>query len=357
MPLIEVPPAPLLEPFFFAQRRDAAGIFDGASGSGVKSRHTYTLDVNSERPSAFWLRVASSEAAMLRLRRLTGLLIALAGLKALAAIQEAGRGSRSKASRPTSGRAVHSSSVPASSVGPERLDDVTPLDCDRAAQSSRSHADQESSVLRTGTASGVALDVCRASEGSQRSDLGKSRPRLISAPPLRFGYFMFGGLWLALGGFFVWNSIGEVGEPPMADKVETAAPIEVQHPAAPTNVEAPKLPLEGERSEPQSQTLRGVPEVIDTSTLLLSGKIVHLFGVQSTEGGKPEDLERYLAGRAVACTSTDGAGSFRCEVEGRDISQVVLFNGGGRANADATPQLREAENRARAQRIGVWSER
>jgi endonuclease YncB( thermonuclease family) len=284
---------------------------------------------------------------MLRLRRLTGLLIALAGLKALAAIQEAGKRSRSQASRPTSGRAIPSSS----SVGPEPRHGVTPLDCDRAAQSSRPYADQESSVLRTETASGVARHVCSVSAGPQKSDRGKSRPRLM-----RFGYFMFGGLWLVLGGFFVLTSIGNVGKPPLADKVETAAPIEVQHPAAATNIETPKLPL-GERSEPPSQTLTGVPEVVDTSTLLLSGKIVHLFGVHSTEGAKPADLERYLAGRAVACTSIDGADAFRCEVEGRDISQVVLFNGGGRASADATPQLREAEDRARAQRIGVWSER
>jgi hypothetical protein len=99
-----------------------------------------------------------------------------------------------------------------------------------------------------------------------------------------------------------------------------------------------------------------VPKVIDTSTLLLNGKIVHLFGVHWTEGGKPENLERYLAGRAIACTSMIGADAFHCEVEGRDISAVVLFNGGGRANADATPQLKEAENRARARRIGVWSQ-
>ena len=50
-----------------------------------------------------------------------------------------------------------------------------------------------------------------------------------------------------------------------------------------------------------------------------------------------------------------GSGAFhRCEVDGHDLSQVVLFNGGGRATADATPELRAAEQHARTGRLGVW---
>jgi hypothetical protein len=42
------------------------------------------------------------------------------------------------------------------------------------------------------------------------------------------------------------------------------------------------------------------------------------------------------------------------QVEGRDLSEVVLFNGGGRATPDATPELKAAEAKARAAGHGVW---
>jgi len=36
---------------------------------------------------------------------------------------------------------------------------------------------------------------------------------------------------------------------------------------------------------------------------------------------------------------------------------VVLFNGGGRATANATPELRALEQQARSTRVGIWSGR
>jgi endonuclease YncB( thermonuclease family) len=44
-----------------------------------------------------------------------------------------------------------------------------------------------------------------------------------------------------------------------------------------------------------------------------------------------------------------------CAVDGRDLSEVVLFNGGGRASPEATPDLVAAEDHARAERLGVWA--
>jgi penicillin-binding protein 1A len=35
---------------------------------------------------------------------------------------------------------------------------------------------------------------------------------------------------------------------------------------------------------------------------------------------------------------------------------VVLYNGGGRATADAPPELRADESHARSARLGVWRE-
>jgi endonuclease YncB( thermonuclease family) len=64
-------------------------------------------------------------------------------------------------------------------------------------------------------------------------------------------------------------------------------------------------------------------------------------------------MAQWIAGREAACAPQDAA-TWRCRVEGRDLSELVLSNGGGRATTDATPDLRQAEQAARAARLGVW---
>lgn len=98
----------------------------------------------------------------------------------------------------------------------------------------------------------------------------------------------------------------------------------------------------------------GVAEVIDTATLRVDGKVVRLFGVEWARGGRPEDLTGYLAGREITCEPADANEVYRCKVDGRDLSQVVLYNGGGRAAADAPAELVAAQERARTERVGVW---
>jgi hypothetical protein len=100
--------------------------------------------------------------------------------------------------------------------------------------------------------------------------------------------------------------------------------------------------------------LVGVAEVVDTATLRLNGALVHLFGVEAAAEEQTDNFARYLSGREVSCVPADRPETYRCYVEGRDLSQVVLFNGGGRAAADASPELSAAEARARAARTGLW---
>lgn len=103
--------------------------------------------------------------------------------------------------------------------------------------------------------------------------------------------------------------------------------------------------------------LRGVPDVIDTATLSLQGEVVRLFGVEwAPGGGKPEDLNRYLQGREVVCEPAGGNDTYRCAIGGQDLSRVVLFNGGGKPTSEATPELKAAADKARAAKIGVWSQ-
>ena len=35
---------------------------------------------------------------------------------------------------------------------------------------------------------------------------------------------------------------------------------------------------------------------------------------------------------------------------------MVLFNGGGQASSNATPELRTLEQQARSSRVGIWGE-
>jgi len=103
--------------------------------------------------------------------------------------------------------------------------------------------------------------------------------------------------------------------------------------------------------------LRGVPGVLDTTTLSLEGRIVRLFGVEWARGaGDPDDLAKYIRGREVACSPAPARETFRCQVEGQDLSRVILYNGGGRATQDATPDLKAAEEQARSRSVGVWGD-
>ena len=62
----------------------------------------------------------------------------------------------------------------------------------------------------------------------------------------------------------------------------------------------------------------------------------------------------YIAGRDVTCRpATDDR--YRCEVGGWDLSEVVLFNGGGRTTEDAPADYVRAEDKARRERRGVWA--
>ncbi|CAA2101220.1 hypothetical protein MBUL_01066 [Methylobacterium bullatum] len=139
-----------------------------------------------------------------------------------------------------------------------------------------------------------------------------------------------------------------------------ANPRETVSPTAPPGIpaEEPSPPsAEESRTKPAepSNAITGKTEVIDTATLRVGGKLVRLFGVEWVRGGQPEELTRYLAGRPVTCQPVAGSAAYLCAVEGRDLSEVVLFNGGGRASSEATPDLVAAEDRARTERLGVWA--
>ena len=99
----------------------------------------------------------------------------------------------------------------------------------------------------------------------------------------------------------------------------------------------------------------GVAEVVDTATLRLGGRTLRLSGVEAARGAQASDLSGYLAGRPVNCQPNPGRTAWICTVDGHDLSEVVLYNGGGRATPEATADLVDAERHARTARLGIWA--
>ena len=117
---------------------------------------------------------------------------------------------------------------------------------------------------------------------------------------------------------------------------------------APASAPPPSPP-----SSPIRPPVRGQALVLDTGTLRLGSQVVRLAGVVGFTGEPARAMDLYLAGREVTCEPVDASGH-RCRVGERDLAEVVLFNGGGRASADAEPALRRAEEDARREARGLW---
>ena len=103
-------------------------------------------------------------------------------------------------------------------------------------------------------------------------------------------------------------------------------------------------------------TLSGIPTVVDTATLRIGGRDVRLLGVAGVDGEHAARMAAYIDGREVRCAPVE-AERYRCDVDGKDLAEAVLFNGGGRADADAPAALHHAEHQARSRNRGIWAER
>ncbi len=103
-----------------------------------------------------------------------------------------------------------------------------------------------------------------------------------------------------------------------------------------------------------SPSLRGVPRVIDTGRLRLDGQSVRLAGVEGQGGALAREFRQYLRRREVTCQAAGGADLYRCRAGDQDLSEVVLFNGAGRAAPGAPPELQAAEANAKARKAGLW---
>ncbi|MGX9982440.1 PBP1A family penicillin-binding protein [Methylobacterium fujisawaense] len=119
--------------------------------------------------------------------------------------------------------------------------------------------------------------------------------------------------------------------------------------------EPPRAPAPAPTVEPAAAgEVRGVPEVIDTGTLNLRGRVVRLLGVVGERGHLARQLASYLRRREVVCSGLSDGATARCRIEGDDLAGLILAAGGARATEDAPPDLLGAEEQARAERVGLW---
>jgi endonuclease YncB( thermonuclease family) len=117
--------------------------------------------------------------------------------------------------------------------------------------------------------------------------------------------------------------------------------------------------------------VKGEAQVRDAVTLALAGARFRLSSIVPVEGkscgGKDcaeyaaENLGPELAGHEVTCTKERrlGHGFFlaRCtRGDGTDIATIILGKGLAAAEANAPPSYREAADKAKAEKKGLWAE-
>jgi penicillin-binding protein 1A len=105
--------------------------------------------------------------------------------------------------------------------------------------------------------------------------------------------------------------------------------------------------------DPSSAPVRGAARVLDTATLEIRDREIRLAGVEAEDGRAARALARFLGRREIECTPAETSGH-RCRVDGEDLAEIVIANGGAKATPDAPPELQAAEESARAARLGMW---
>lgn len=130
-------------------------------------------------------------------------------------------------------------------------------------------------------------------------------------------------------------------------------------PAAPPPAQAAKPPAP--KTTPPSQktaaSLTGIPKVLDTATLSLHGRRLPLAGLRPVDLPEAEAAARgYLAQAGGVTCDLAPVGGWRCisVAKGLDIAEVFALSGYAKAAANAPDFIRNAEDMARRNGMGVW---
>jgi membrane peptidoglycan carboxypeptidase len=147
----------------------------------------------------------------------------------------------------------------------------------------------------------------------------------------------------------IWSEFVKEALPARA-KTARARPITYAQPATIATTGAASAAA----AAPSAAAVRGYPRVYTTGIIAIDRRPIRLYGVQGTRGQAVRELQRYIGGREVVCEPTGAREEYRCQVDGQDLSRVVVFNGGGRVGANAPADLQRLEQQARAAHAGMW---
>lgn len=131
-----------------------------------------------------------------------------------------------------------------------------------------------------------------------------------------------------------------------------------ENPATPTPPTTQPAPTQQPAPAPAPQlppVSGNVDQVITTDTFVVAGTQIQLRGVIGEAAPYPEMLSQWLIanGNQMNC-EPDGA-RYRCVTPGgADVGNVVIFNGAGKATADAPADYQSAQEQARVGMKGVW---
>jgi hypothetical protein len=184
--------------------------------------------------------------------------------------------------------------------------------------------------------------------------------------------YLAGGLVAVAIGWYLGGSLGHGGKPPEhgpsaivkpedgTGAIRSAPPAAPFPPAAPTAVRPAPPPAQPPTKPPEPAAARpgmveGAAQVVDTVTLRVADRIVHLYGLEWARGANVDDMVAYLSGRTLRCEVVIGD-AYRCLIGDLDLSRAVLFNGGARATFDAPADLKDAEAKAKAAKRGIWKD-
>jgi 1A family penicillin-binding protein len=153
----------------------------------------------------------------------------------------------------------------------------------------------------------------------------------------------------------IWRDFVGRALPIVAKTAQQAAKRNTETP----NPAAPSILSTGIANVPTAanpeESPRGAADVLDTATLAIRGRKIQLEGVLGDGDRRAvRALARFLRRREVACEPAGVPDRYRCNVDGQNLSGVILSNGGARAAPDAPAELLAAEDLARSARVGIW---
>jgi hypothetical protein len=155
----------------------------------------------------------------------------------------------------------------------------------------------------------------------------------------------------------------EVPRPPVQASASTPASVlaSVHSLSASAPIVYPpptSLPPAASSAIPQQPTpdlVGSVDQILDSSALIVGGRIVNLFGIRGEEGRAARSMQRYLEseGNVVKCFARGEA--YLCLANGQDVAEHAVRQGWARVRQGAPPQYAEGEQAARRARIGIWA--